>query len=83
VKPQPKVTIDGRGVVVHLTDSNGRGVEVPLTEVPAAVARAAAALKSSEGRSTFLRGVGRLLASLAEPKGDNANGSDNGGKRDR
>jgi len=70
LKERPRVTIDGRGVVVHLVDSDGRGIDVPLAEVPARVARVAGALKTTEGRSTFLRGVARLLGTLAEPKGE-------------
>lgn len=68
MKERPRVTIDGRGVVVHLVDSGGRAVEVPLSELPARAASVAAALKTTEGRSSFLRGLARLLGSLSNPK---------------
>lgn len=83
MKERPGVTIDGRGVVVHLVDSDGRGIDVPLNEVPARVARVAGALKSREGRSTLLRGVFRLLGSLAEPEEQRSNATDDGRKADR
>lgn len=82
MKERPRVTVDGRGVVVHLVDSEGRAVDVPLAEVPARVARVAGELKTKEGRSTFLRGVVRLLGSLAEPR-ETTNATDGNGEKDR
>lgn len=67
MKDRPRVTIDGRGVVVHLVDSEGHSMDVALNEIPGRVATVAGALRTKEGRSTFLRGVARLLGSLAEP----------------
>lgn len=83
MKERPGVTVDGRGVVVHLVDTDGRGIDVPLNEIPARAAQVASALKTREGRWTFLRGVARLLGSLAEPEEQRTDGTDNGRKTDR
>ena len=83
MKERPGVTIYGRGVVVHLVDSDGRGVDVPLNEVPGRVATVAGALGTKQGRWTLLRGVLRLLGSLAEPEEQRTAGAAERSETDR
>lgn len=85
MKYKPSITVDDRGVLLHVLGPDGEGFAVPLDsstvlEMSAALTRAAAALKTTEGRSTLLRGVGRLLRELAEPKETT---NDDGGKPER
>lgn len=71
---KPRLTIDDRGAVLHVdTDDRGNGIAIPLEpntvlELAAGFERAKATLKTPAGRSTFLRGLGRLLLELTEPK---------------
>jgi hypothetical protein len=67
---KPSVTIDARGVLLHVTTQAGESVSIPLEpatviELAAALERARASLKTPEGRSTLLRGLGRILSDLA------------------
>lgn len=70
---KPSLTIDQRGVVLHVTTEAGEGVAVKLDpgtvlELAAGLERARATLKTPEGRSSFLRGLGRLVLDLADQK---------------
>lgn len=66
---KPSVTIDERGVILHVTTEAGEGVAIPLEpktvlELAAALERARGAFKSGSGWSTVLRGAGRILLDL-------------------
>lgn len=72
---KPSVTIDERGVILHVTTDAGEGVAIPLEpktalELAAGLERARARLNSPGGWSTLLRGAGKLLLELAEEKND-------------
>ena len=54
-RPKPSITVDERGAVLHMTDSEGNGIAVPLEpETVATVVQigkaAAAKLATPEGR---------------------------------
>lgn len=66
-KPAPLITIDERGVILHLTDSKGDGVAVPLNldtanELAAQLAIALERLRAPETRSGFLWSLARAVA---------------------
>lgn len=66
---KPSISVDERGVIVHLTNDAGEGVAVPLEadtvlEAAAAIERAKAKLKTPEGRGALLRGLGRVAWEL-------------------
>jgi hypothetical protein len=68
---KPSVTIDERGVVLHFTTENGEGIALPLEadtllEIAAAVERGRSVLKTPAGRSTLLRGLGKLLFDITD-----------------
>lgn len=70
---KPSVTIDERGVLLHVTTSAGEGIAIPLEpktviELAAGLERARGALKTSAGWSALLRGAGKILFDLAEDK---------------
>ena len=70
---KPTVTIDERGVLLHVTDAAGNGYAIPLEpatviEMAAALSRAKAALKTPEGRSVLVSALGGLLRELTKPK---------------
>lgn len=70
---KPSITIDERGVLLHVTTDAGEGVAVKLEpstvlELMAGLERARGALKTTAGWSTLLRGAGRLLLELSEGK---------------
>ncbi len=70
---KPSVTIDERGALLHVTTSTGEQISIPLEaetvfELAAGFERVKSALKTPEGKSTLLRGLGRLLTELAQPK---------------
>jgi hypothetical protein len=68
---KPSITVDERGVLLHITTAEGNGVAIPLDPATALEmwGKLSLALKSPDGRSTLLRGLGRLLAELAQGKG--------------
>lgn len=70
---KPSLTIDDRGALLHVTLGDDQTVSIPLEpatvrEVSTVLARARDSLKTPEGRSTLVRGLGRILAELADPK---------------
>lgn len=70
---KPSLTIDERGAILHVTTDAGEGVAIPLEpatvlELAAGFERARATLKTPEGRSSLVRGLGRLLLELADDK---------------
>jgi hypothetical protein len=63
---KPTITIDERGILLHMTDSEGHGVVVPLTretldELAAQVAVVVAKIKGPDG-GNFLWNVARAVA---------------------
>jgi hypothetical protein len=67
---KPSVTVDERGVILHVTNDAGEGVAVPLNaELVTEATNAAARLLSPEGKRALARGLGRLfLELLQEPE---------------
>jgi hypothetical protein len=68
---KPSITIDERGVLLHVTDSDGNGVAVPLEpstvlELSAALDRARTNLRTPKGRGVLLRGLAALAAEIAK-----------------
>ncbi len=71
MKPKPSITIDERGILLHLVDGNGEGVAIPLEpatllQLSAAVTRAVATLKTPGGRSLLVSAAGALFRQLSE-----------------
>jgi hypothetical protein len=69
---KPSLTLDERGLLLHVAIGEDV-VSVPVEpatvrELSATVDRARDALKTPEGRSTLVRGLGRLFAELTEKK---------------
>jgi hypothetical protein len=69
---KPSLTIDERGVLLHVAIGEDV-VTVPVEpatvrELSASVDRARDALKTPEGRSTLVRGLGRIVAELTVKK---------------
>jgi hypothetical protein len=65
-RPTPLITVDERGIIVHLVDSEGHGVAVPLNgeSLAALAGQCALALekiKSADTRGGFLWGVARAV----------------------
>lgn len=72
MKAKPSVTIDERGILLHLVDGNGKGVAIPLepatlVQLSAAVTRAVAEIKTPRGRSLLVSAAGALFRQLTEP----------------
>lgn len=72
---KPGLSIDERGVLLHVTGPNGNGIAIPLEpatvlDAAAVVTRAGQALKTKRGRSVLFRGLGTLLKELAEQGDD-------------
>lgn len=70
---KPSISIDERGVLLHVTDSEGRGFAVPLDtqtvlELGAKLAAAKAMLLTPEGKRRFAKGLAQLLLSMTEPE---------------
>lgn len=68
---RPSLTIDERGILLHVTTDAGEGVAVPLepqtvVELASGLERARAQLKTGAGWSKLLRAVGRTLLDLSE-----------------
>lgn len=66
---KPSVTVDERGILLHVTDSEGRGVAIPLdssaiVELSAGLARARARLVDAKGRKVLMRQLGRVVWDL-------------------
>lgn len=62
---KPSVTVDERGVLLHVTNGAGEGIAVPINaELVGDVTKAAARLLTPEGKSAALRVVGRVLLEL-------------------
>lgn len=86
---KPSITVDERGVVLHVTDAAGKGFAVPLSAATVAelglqLARAKARLMTAEGKSEIAKALGELFGKLTR-KGDEdgAPKPDESGKEDR
>lgn len=72
---KPGLSIDERGVLLHVTGLDGEGLAIPLEpatvfEAAAVVTRAGQALKTTRGRKTLFRAFGTLLKTLSEQGDD-------------
>lgn len=68
---KPSITVDERGVILHVTTDAGDGVAVPLNaEMVTEVIQGAERLLSPEGKRRVLRGLGRLFLELTAPEKD-------------
>lgn len=80
-KPKPSITVDERGVILHLTNDAGEGFAVELSpstilEMGAQLAKAKAALVTPEGKRTIVKALGSLFQELIKhPKEENEHGS--------
>lgn len=64
---KPSVTVDERGVVLHVTNDAGEGVAIPLNaELVTETTKAAARLLSPEGKRRLLRGLGKAFFELLQ-----------------
>jgi len=70
---KPAISIDERGVLLHLTDAEGHGYAIPLKpetvlELAGTLQLAADKLKTPEGKRTLVRGALELITKLAGGK---------------
>lgn len=68
---KPSVTIDERGVVLHVTNAAGEGVAVPLSmqtisEIVLASGRLKSRLQTSEGQGEAFKQFAKLLLELSK-----------------
>lgn len=68
---KPSITVDERGVILHLTNPAGEGFAVELSpstivEMGAQLAKAKAAVLTPEGKRTIARALGTLFWQLVE-----------------
>lgn len=75
---KPSITIDERGVLLHVTDKDGHGVAIPLEpttvlELAGSLQLAAQKLKTPEGKRTLVHGLVDVFTKLA--KGGDDDGS--------
>jgi DNA-binding transcriptional regulator LsrR (DeoR family) len=68
---KPSVSIDERGVILHVTDSQGNGVAVPLSvetiaEITTKLQRAKTTIGTPEGKKKLLRGLVALALELTK-----------------
>lgn len=81
---KPSVTIDERGVLLHVTDNEGHGVAIPLNgealaELGAQIALALERLKEPAGRSSFFWRIAKAVAAeVVKPGSDDEAGNGNG-----
>jgi len=70
---KPSITIDARGALLTVTLKDDQVVSIPLEaetvrQVSSILKRAKDSLQTPEGRSTLVRGLGKLLSELAASK---------------
>ena len=65
---KPSITVDERGILLHVTDAQGEGVSLPLDpeRIAAGVVKAVRTAQSSEGKRRILRALGSLVSDLLE-----------------
>lgn len=68
---KPSLTVDERGVLLHVTTEQGEGIAIPLNpnELAAATATMLENVLSPEGKRRLMRGLGKLFLELTAPKG--------------
>lgn len=66
---KPSLTIDERGVLLHVTTEQGEGIAIPLDpkELAATTTAALERVLTPEGKRRLLRGLGRLFLELTMP----------------
>lgn len=72
---KPSVTVDERGILLHVPLEDGSILTVPLEaetvfRMLAALQRAGAALQTSEGKRLLLRAAGEVFRRLTETNGN-------------
>ncbi len=72
---KPSISIDERGVLLHVTDAEGHGIAIPLEpstvlELAGALQLAAKELKTPQGKRVVMRAAWDLLTKLATGGGD-------------
>jgi hypothetical protein len=70
---KPSITIDARGALLNVTLQDDQVVSIPLEtatvrQVSSILKRAKDSLHTPEGRSTLVRGLGKILSELAASK---------------
>lgn len=81
---KPSITVDERGIILHLLNDAGEGVAVPLNastvaDSQAALARAKEKLKTPEGKSQVAKALGSLFWQLVgESKGEDGSAKTDG-----
>lgn len=65
---KPAISIDERGILLHVTDDTGEGIAVPLDpeRIAAGVKTAIQNAKSEDGKRRILRALGSLVSDLLE-----------------
>lgn len=68
---KPGLSIDERGVLLHVTAPDGSDLAIPLEpetvfNAAAVITRAGQVLKTKRGRAILFRGLGAMLKELAE-----------------
>ncbi len=76
---KPSVTIDERGVILHVTTDAGEGVAIPLaletvTELVTSLAAARVALMQPQGRKIVLKALAGAFLELTKPGDRNGKG---------
>jgi hypothetical protein len=69
---KPSVTIDERGVLLHVTTESGEGIAIPLcaetvVDLIGGLSRARVALMQPKGRKVLLRALGAAFLELTKP----------------
>lgn len=79
---KPSISVDERGVLLHLTNEAGEGFAVPLApstvqEMGAQLAKAKAAALTPEGKRTIVKALGSLFWQLVAetPNKDESDGT--------
>lgn len=67
---KPSVTVDERGVLLHVVTEEGEGIAIPLDprELAATTAAVLDQVLSPEGKRRLVRGLGRLFLELTAPE---------------
>jgi hypothetical protein len=73
---KPSITVDERGVLLHVVTEQGEGVAIPLDPkmLAAAAGEAFTRVQTPEGKTRVVRALGRLFLELTAP--ESSDGSD-------
>lgn len=76
---KPSLTVDERGLILHVTTEDGEGVAVPLNaQTVGEAVKAAERVLTPEGKRRLVRGFARLLLEVI---GDENQGGNDDGKK--